>query len=223
MGKAFFVTATDTGIGKTFITAGLGFAAQSKGFKVGMSKPISCGGIEDAEFYKNKLKLKDSIDDINPVKFRHPLSPYAAMKTEKRNIDVAKIKRSIKDLRKKSNIVFVEGLGGAMAPVKKDYYVADMIRGLKMPCIVIARAGLGTINHTLMTIDELKKRKVRIAGIIMNGFGGREISQGSNARVIEELSGIKVVGKIKAKSSFANLVKQIKEQKVLEKILETCE
>lgn len=221
MGKAFFVTATDTGIGKTFITAGLGFAAQSKGFKVGMSKPISCGGIEDAEFYKNKLKLKDSIDDINPVKFKQPLSPYAAMKTEKNKIDVAGIKRSIKDLIKDRDIVLVEGLGGAAAPVKRNYYVADLIRDLKMPCIVIARAGLGTINHTLMTINELKKRKIRIAGIIMNGYNGKEISQRSNAQVIEELSGIKVVGKIKAKSSFAELVKQIGKQKIVDCLLGT--
>ena len=221
MGKAFFVTATDTGIGKTFITAGLGFAAQSKGFKVGMSKPISCGGIEDAEFYKNKLKLKDSIDDINPVKFKQPLSPYAAMKTEKNKIDVAGIKRSIKDLIKDRDIVLVEGLGGAAAPVKRNYYVADLIRDLKMPCIVIARAGLGTINHTLMTINELKKRKIRIAGIIMNGYNGKEISQRSNAQVIEELSGIRVVGKIKAKSSFAELVKQIGKQKIVDCLLGT--
>ena len=221
MGKAFFITATDTGIGKTFITAGLGFAAQTKGFKVGMSKPISCGGINDAVFYKNKLKLKDSIDDINPVKFKQPLSPYAAMKTEKNKIDVAGIKRSIKDLIKDRDIVLVEGLGGAAAPVKRNYYVADLIRDLKMPCIVIARAGLGTINHTLMTINELKKRKIRIAGIIMNGYNGKEISQRSNAQVIEELSGIKVVGKIKAKSSFAELVKQIGKQKIVDCLLGT--
>jgi dethiobiotin synthetase len=219
MSKVYFITATDTGIGKTFVAAGLGFAAQLKGFKVGMSKPISCGGIEDAGFYKNKLKLKDRIDDINPIKFKQPLSPYAAMKTEKKNIDIAKLKRSIDGLRKKSDVVLVEGLGGAMAPVKKNYYVADMIRDLKMPCIVIARAGLGTINHTLMTINELQKRKIRIAGIIMNGYNRKEISQRSNAKVIEELSGIKVIGKIKAKSSFDGLVKQIQKQRILEKCL----
>jgi len=219
LNKTFFITATDTGIGKTFIAAGLGFAAQLKGCKVGMSKPISCGGIEDAEFFKNKLKLKDTIDEINPIKFKQPLSPYAAMKTEKKKIDIAMLKRSIDKLQKKSDIVLVEGLGGAMAPVKKDYYVADMIKELRMPCIVIARAGLGTINHALMTIDELKKRNIKIAGIIMNGFEGREISQRSNAQVIEELSGIKVIGKIKAKSSFEKLVKQIKEQRILEKCL----
>ena len=219
MNKALFITATDTGIGKTFIAAGLGYVAKAKGLSVGVSKPISCGGIEDAEFFKNKLKLKDSIDAINPVKFKLPLSPYAAMKKEKKKIDTAKIKRSIRDLIRERDIVLVEGLGGAMAPIKNDYYVADMIKDLNISCLVIARAGLGTINHTLMTIAELKKRKIKIMGIILNGFDNKEISQRSNAQVIEELSGIKVIGRIKAKSSFAGLVKQINEQRILDKCL----
>jgi dethiobiotin synthetase len=218
MSKAFFIAATDTEAGKTFITAGLAFAAQEKGLSVGIIKPISCGGIEDAEFYKAKLKLEESVDSINPIKFRQPLSPYAAMKTEKNNIDISKIKGSVKKLIRLRDLVFVEGLGGALAPVKRNYYVADLARDLKLPCVIVARAGLGTINHTLMTIDELKKRKIRIAGIIMNGFDGREPSQISNAKVIEELSGVKVVGKIKARSSFNQLVKQINKQRIYEKL-----
>ena len=219
MSKVYFVTATDTEIGKTFITAGLGFAAQAKGLRVGISKPISCGGIEDAVFYKKKLKLKDSVDSINPVRFRQPLSPYAAMKTEKKKIDMAKIKKSLKELAKDRDLVFVEGLGGVLAPIKRNYYVADMIKSLRIPCIIIARAGLGTINHTLMTINELRKRGIKVVGIIMNGFDDEEISKRSNAQVIEELSGVKVIGKIKAGSSFASLLKQIKKQRMVEKCL----
>jgi dethiobiotin synthetase len=218
MSKAFFIIATDTEVGKTFIAAGLAFAAQAKGLSVGISKPISCGGIEDAKFYKLKLQLKDSIDSINPIKFKQPLSPYAAMKTEKIKIDTRKIKDSVKKLIAGRDLVFVEGLGGALAPVKKNYYVADMAKDLNIPCIIIARAGLGTINHTLMTIEALKKRKIMIAGIIMNGFEGKEPSQISNAKVIEELSGIKVIGEIKARSSFKELVEQIMKQKIYEKL-----
>ncbi|MFH1710627.1 MAG: dethiobiotin synthase, partial [bacterium] len=155
----------------------------------------------------------------NPIKFRQPLSPYAAMKTEGKKIDLFRIKESIKRTAKDRDLVFIEGLGGALAPIKKNYYVADLIKDLKMPCIIIARAGLGTINHTLMPIDVLRKRNVRVAGVIMNGFGGGEISQRSNAKAIEELSGVKVIGKIKAGSSFASLVKQIKEQRILEKLI----
>jgi dethiobiotin synthetase len=217
MSKAFFITGTDTEIGKTFIAAGLGFVAQSKGLDVGISKPISAGGIDDAKYYQENLKLKDSIDSINPVKFRQPLSPYAAMKMEKVKIDINKIKKSIQHLKVDRDLVLVEGLGGALAPIKKDYYVADLIKELNIPCVIVARAGLGTINHTLMTIEALKKRKIKIIGIIMNGFDGKEISQRSNAQVIEELSGVKIIGRIKARSTFASLVQQIRGQKVLEK------
>ncbi len=221
LGKAYFITATDTEVGKTFVAAGLAYAAQLKGLSVGISKPISCGGIDDAKFYKKQLRLKDSIDSINPIRFRQPLSPYAAMKNEKKRIDLRKIKESVRNLAKDRDLVLVEGLGGALAPIKKNYFVADMIKGLNMPCLIIARAGLGTINHTLMTVEVLKKRKIKIAGIIMNGFDGREISQRSNAKIIEELSGIPVIGKIRAKSSFKALVDQIQKQKVLRWIIKS--
>ena len=140
------------------------------------------------------------------------------MKKEKKKIDLHKIKKSVKNYVKDRDLVLVEGLGGVKAPIKKNYYVADLIKDLKIPCVIIARAGLGTINHTLMTIDVLRKRNIRIAGIIMNGVDGKEISQRSNAQVIEKLSGIKVIGKINAASSFMSLVRQLKEQRVLERM-----
>jgi dethiobiotin synthetase len=219
LAKAYFITATDTGAGKTFITAGLGAAAKNMGKNVGMMKPVSCGGIEDALFFKKMVDLADPIDLINPVKFRQPLSPYAAAKTEKVKIEITKIKSNLKYLCRFRDITFVEGLGGVMAPVKKGYYVADMIKDLKMPCIVIARAGLGTINHTLMTIDVLKKRHIKIAGIIMNGYDNSEPSQKTNKQVIEELSGVPVIGVIRARSSFKGLLKQIRSQKIMEKLI----
>jgi dethiobiotin synthetase len=217
--KAYFITGTDTEVGKTFIAAGLGAAAKEEGLNVGMMKPISCGGIEDAVIYRRRVGLADPIDLINPVKFRQPLSPFAASKTEKIRLDLEKIRRNFRSLTKYRDFVLVEGLGGAMAPVKKNYFVADMIKDFDIPAIVVARAGLGTINHTLMTIDVLKIRKVKIAGIILNGYDGEEPSQISNAAVIEELSKVPVIGRIKARSSFGSLLKQIKKQGILEKLL----
>lgn len=219
MDKAFFVTATDTEAGKTFIAAGLARLAKAKGLSVGISKPISCGGPEDAKFYKEKLDLSESVDEINPVKFRQPLSPFAALKNEKVKIDLKKIKRSVESLRKNKDLVFVEGLGGALAPIFKDYYIADLIKSLEIPCIIISRAGLGTINHTMLTVEALRSRGLKIAGIIMNGFANSEISEGSNAEIIEELSKIKVIGRIKAKSSFSSLVEQLNNQKTLGKLI----
>jgi dethiobiotin synthetase len=219
LAKTYFITATDTEVGKTFIAAGLAKAAQNRGLEVGYYKPISCGGIEDAEFLKYKLKLKDSLDLMNPIRFKQPLSPYAACIKEHVRVDLEQITTIADRLNVIKDFVLIEGLGGVLAPIKKDYFVVDMICSLRSPTIIVARAGLGTINHTLMTVEILKKRKLNIAGIIMNGYTGRELSEKTNDKVIEELSGIPVIGRIKAKSTFNSLLKQIEKQKILNKLL----
>ena len=219
MVKAFFLTGTDTEIGKTFIAAGLGAAAKENGLNVGMLKPISCGGIEDAMMFKKRVGLADPIELINPVRFRQPLSPYAAAKSGKVRIDLGKIRKDLGYLKKYRDFVLVEGIGGALCPIKKNYFVADLIKELKLPAVIVADAGLGTINHTLMTVEALRARKIKIVGIIMNGFDDSELSQRSNAVIIEEISRIPVIGKIRAKSSFNGLLKQIKRQGTLERLL----
>ncbi len=219
MAKAYFITGTDTGVGKTFIMAGIAKAAIDMGLSVGVMKPISSGGAEDALFFKKSLKLSDSLDDISPVRFEQPLSPYAAGKTENVRIDLARIREMLDGMTLGRDLLLVEGLGGVLAPIRKDLFVADMIYELKMPCLIVARAGLGTINHTLMTVEILRKRRINIAGIIMNGYSGKELSEKTNDKVIEELSGEKVIGRIKAKSSFSDLVRQIKKQRILERLL----
>jgi len=213
------VTATDTDVGKTFITAGLAKAAQMAGRNIGISKPISCGGIDDPLFYKDLLKISDNIDVINPIRFKKPLAPYSAKKSEKVKIDIPKIIKHVNSLKRWRDITFVEGIGGALVPIRKDYFVTDLIKDLNIPCIIIARAGLGTLNHTLMTIKVLRKAGVKIIGVILNGYKGSDPSEKTNAQDIEDLSGIPVIGRIKANSTFTSLVDQIERQKVLSKLL----
>lgn len=213
------MTATDTDVGKTFITAGLAKAAQMAGRNIGISKPISCGGIDDPLFYKDLLKISDNIDVINPIRFKKPLAPYSAKKSEKVKIDIPKIIKHVNSLKRWRDITFVEGIGGALVPIRKDYFVTDLIKDLNIPCIIIARAGLGTLNHTLMTIKVLRKAGVKIIGVILNGYKGSDPSEKTNAQDIEDLSGIPVIGRIKANSTFTSLVDQIERQKVLSKLL----
>jgi dethiobiotin synthetase len=219
LAKTYFITGTDTGVGKTFIGAGIARAAKDKGLKVGVCKPISSGGIDDAKYYIKNVGLKDDIDIINPIRFRQPLSPYVAGKKEKVRIDLDCVKGIVDQLASERDLVLIEGLGGVLAPIRKDYFVADMIYELKTPCIIVARAGIGTINHVLMTVEILKKRKINIKGIILNGYTGTELSEKTNDKVIEELSGVDVIGRIKAKSTFKGLIEQIKEQKIVEKLI----
>ncbi len=190
-----FITATDTGVGKTYITTLLAQTLQSLGVDVGVMKPFSAGPTaeSDAVYLKAKIKLKDSLKLINPVSVKLPLSPYAANK----KLKVKNVFKAYKQLEAKHDLVLVEGVGGALVPLTKNYYVADLIKDMKLSTIIVARAGLGTINHTLLTIEALKQRKIAIMGVILNGFTGKEISEKSNAEIIHELTGVPIIAKVK--------------------------
>ncbi|MFA5839525.1 MAG: dethiobiotin synthase [Candidatus Margulisiibacteriota bacterium] len=190
-----FITATDTGVGKTYITTLLAHTLQSLGVDVGVMKPFSAGPTaeSDAVYLKAKLKLKDSLRQINPVSVKPPLAPYAANK----KLKVKKVFKAYKQLEAKHDLVIVEGIGGALVPLTKNYFVADLIKDLKIPAIIVARAGLGTINHTLLTIEALKQRKIAIMGFILNGYTGKELSEKSNSRIIYKLTGVPILAKVK--------------------------
>lgn len=169
-----------------------------EGIDVGIMKPISAGPQKenDALYLKKRLKLKDPISLINPVHLNLPLAPYVAAAEAKTKINLKEIFRAFKKLESLHELILVEGVGGVLVPIKKDYFVADMIKDFGLSTIIVARAGLGTINHTLLTIEALKQRKINIFGIIMNGFNGQDLSEKTNVKMIEELSGIRVIAQI---------------------------
>ena len=204
--SGIFITGTDTGVGKTYITLLLATAFRGQGLKVGVMKPISCGpqSKNDAVCLKRQLELDDSLDLINPIRLRKPLSPYAAAEMESRKskvgnrkLKIGKIFSAYKKLSKKYDLVLVEGVGGALVPITDKYYVRDLIKDFGIPALIVARSGLGTINHTLLTIESLKNRNIDILGIILNGFAGKDLSEKSNAKITSKLSGIPVLAEIK--------------------------
>jgi dethiobiotin synthetase len=194
-----FITGTDTGVGKTYVTCHLAEKLRRAGVDVGVMKPISTGpaGEDDAFYLKKRLKLSDPLELINPIHLKHPLAPYPAARLEKRKIDLKKIFAAFKELEKRHETVLVEGIGGVAVPITKDYCVIDLIKDMGLPVIVVARAGLGTINHTLLTVGALIDCKIEVAGIIVNGFTGRDKAEKTNVEVIEKLSGIPVLEKLK--------------------------
>lgn len=187
--KGFFVTGTDTGVGKTEVAAYLARYFTSKGLSVGTMKPVATGNSEDARILR-----------VNPVSFRLPLAPLTASRLEKVKVDKEAIWKAFEKVKADSDLVIVEGIGGAMVPIsgrgKKVFYVFDMILKMRLPAIIVARPNLGTINHTLMTIEILRSRKIKIAGIIFNYTSRvkKDISVKTNPKIIEELSGVKVLG-----------------------------
>jgi dethiobiotin synthetase len=194
-----FVTGTDTGCGKTLVCAGIVNSFTNKGINCGYMKPISCGpkNDNDAVLLKKLLNLKDPLSSINPVALPYPLSPYAAARKAKKTIDLKKIVKYFTILNKKHEMLVVEGAGGALVPITKDYMVADLIKDLDIPAVIVARAGLGTLNHTFSTIEVLRKREIEIQGIIMNGYKGNDLSENNNAEIIENISGVPVLAKIR--------------------------
>lgn len=194
-----FITATDTGVGKTYITALIAQTLQDLGMNVGIMKPFSAGPISknDAVHLKAKLKLKDALKLINPVSVKLPLAPYVFCKLNNCKLNLKSIFTAYNRLCARYDLVLVEGIGGTMVPLTKNYFVADLIKDLHLPAIIVARAGLGTINHTLLTVEALKKRKIAIMGIILNGYTGLELSEKSNAKIIHELTGVPILAKVK--------------------------
>lgn len=197
MHKGIFITGTDTGVGKTIVTAGISLALKNKGINIGVMKPISTGGIQDAKFLLNFIGLKDDIRLVNPVSFKNPLAPYIAGKIENRKINTNKIFTAFNKLKKLHEFIIVEGIGGVLVPILKDYFVLDLIKDFKLPVVIVSRAGLGTINHTLMTIKVLEQKRVKILGVVMNGFTGKDLSGKTNQFVVENLSKYPVLAKIK--------------------------
>jgi len=185
--KVIFITATDTAVGKTITTYVLSILLKALGYSVGIMKPVQCGG-NDAKFLKA----------INPFYAPEPLSPHLAFRRSKIKFDKRRVQEGLKKLRSRHDIVLVEGAGGLMVPLTKGYYNADLIADLRAQVIVVARLGLGTINHTLLTINEIQRRGLMIKGILFcqTQPGRKGLSESTNPREIEKLSGVKVLGVI---------------------------
>jgi len=201
--KGFFVTGTDTGVGKTEVASYLVKRFREQGFRIGVMKPVATGVGKvcgDAETLRKACFSRYPAQYINPVSLKLPLAPMVAAKIEKKKIDMKLVWDSFKRLNADNDMVIVEGIGGVMVPIckrgKKIFYVLDMILKMRLPVIIVARPNLGTINHTLLTIKLLRRQNISIAGIIFNYTSKikRDLSIKTNPEVIERLSGEKVLG-----------------------------
>ena len=194
-GRGFFITGTDTGVGKTVATFVLGVLLQEKGFDVGVMKPVQCAGM-DAAFLRKTLNLDDTPEEINPFFAAEPLSPHLAFKRGEVNFNVKRVQKLYETLSHRHDIVLAEGAGGLLVPLKNDYLVADLARDMGLELIIVSRLGLGTINHTLMTIACARDRGLKIKGIVFNAGKNSKpgIPEQTNPDIIKKLSGVPVLG-----------------------------
>jgi dethiobiotin synthetase len=201
--KAVFVTGTDTEVGKTVVAAGLALALKKRGLDVGVMKPTATGCrvvrgklvAEDVEYLVGASGSDDEHELICPYMLREPLAPEVAGQLEHVRIDSRKIIRAFKELRRRHEALIVEGAGGVFVPIKKNYFMIDLIAALDTPMVIVARPGLGTINHTLLTREVARERKIEVAGIIINNYIERpSLAERTNPHVIRRYSSAELLG-----------------------------
>ncbi len=152
-----FVTGTDTGVGKTYFTCWLVRAWRRTGHDTAALKPIATGDREDALCLREAIGSRLSLDEINPVHFREPVAPLVAAQAEGRSIDFPMLNKGIREVRDRFSHVAVEGVGGWRVPLGEKYEVRDWARDLGLPVVVVARGSLGTLNHTLLTVEHRRR------------------------------------------------------------------
>ena len=200
--KSIFISGTDTDVGKTYITAGLAVTLRKMGLDVGVMKPFAAGTAqkkgfksEDIEILSKAAQVNDPEDLVNPQFFKIPASPYTAWKKLKIKPKIPTVLTNFKKLSKLHDLILVEGMGGIMTPILKNYFITNLIKEMKIPTIIVTRSKIGTINHTVMTIKMCEKYKIPIKGIIINnfdkGYAVKELT-----RDLQNLTGVKVLGSI---------------------------
>lgn len=200
--KAYFITGTDTGIGKTAITAGLAGSMRKLGVNVGVMKPIATGipqktGLKssDASILVEASGTKDSEDLINPVFLPIPTSPYDATKLLSVSVDMSLISTKFTKLCSMHDVLLVEGIGGMMTPITKNFFVADMIKTMEIETIIVTRATLGTLNHTIMTYKMCKDYNIKVKGLVINNFDEKGTAAEKNAPItLHEITGLDILG-----------------------------
>ena len=172
--RGIFITGTDTGVGKTIVTAAVAAAFTAHGVNTGIMKPITTGeaerstGLSDPDWLVSAMGVTDPPDLITPYRFRTAAAPLIAAARDGRAIEPARIIGALQALSARHDCVVVEGIGGVLVPVTPDLFVVDLARQMGLPVLVVARTSLGSINHTLLTLECLRSRGVPILGLIFN-------------------------------------------------------
>jgi dethiobiotin synthetase len=200
--RGLFVTGTDTGVGKTIVAAAICAALAARGDRVAAFKPVVTGTDDapgawppDHELLATSANAGQTAADIAPVTFGPPLSPHYAAELANTTIGPAHLLAAARTAGERANTLICEGVGGLLVPLTPDYSVRDLAVELAFPLIVVARTGLGTINHTLLTVEAARAAGLHVAGIVMTPWtASPEPIEQSNRATVERLSGVPVSG-----------------------------
>lgn len=192
----FFITGTDTGVGKTFVASAIAYKLRTTGLRVGVMKPVQSGcdptdetTLTDAYRLKEAANSLDPLDLICAYTFKEALAPNIAARRAGVQINIDKILADFDEISRDKEAVIVEGAGGLLAPLTDEATFADLALRLKMPLVIVAANRLGTINHTLLTISAAREAGLAIAGIVVNSTSAvADLSATCNASEIKRLT-----------------------------------
>ena len=196
-----FVTATDTGVGKTVVTGALARALQARGFSVGVAKSVQSGNraddpAGDAMLLKRFAGVPDAPEEICAYAFAAPLAPLVAARLERRAIEPGPILERVRRLSARYDVLLVEGAGGLMVPVGEDWTIGELAKWIGFPLLIVARPGLGTVNHTILTALAAQQLGLDPVGVVLNGLRpDADPSWETNPALIESFGGVPVVGR----------------------------
>jgi len=208
--KGIFITGTDTGVGKTVFSAALARLLRNRGINVGVMKPVTSGCND-----KNGLLVSDDAEllawgagievnqEVAPYLLREPIAPSAAAELEHKKIEFSRILAAYHRLSEEHDFVIVEGAGGLMVPLAGGLLIADLVKLLDLPLLVVARPNLGTVNHTLLTCFVARTLGLEIKGTIINNYPDFPDSAESTApHLIDSLSGVPLLARLPAFPDF---------------------
>ncbi|MCX7624842.1 MAG: dethiobiotin synthase [Candidatus Sumerlaeaceae bacterium] len=177
--SCLFITGTDTGCGKTVVTASLAKALAARGVDVGVAKPFASGldpetpeEISDIRYLQRAAGLNEPLEQVCPIRLRLPLAPANAAPLEGKQLNIEMVARAMRRYMSCHKITLIEGIGGAAVPLTESYLVSDFVKDLAVPVLIVSRSALGTINHTLLTVEHLRSKNVTIFGLAFNRIHG---------------------------------------------------
>ena len=198
-----FITGTDTNVGKTMIAAALAWLIRRMGVNVGVMKPFAAAQKVFSNRYKSMdaailakaAHVRDADEEINPFFYQVPAAPVMAARLVNQSTpSVLAAVKAFNKIASKHDFMIVEGIGGIMVPLRREAYVADLAKALKLPTIIVARSKLGTLNHIILTVKICRYYRLNVQGIIINGVPDRNgIVQKDLVSTIEELTDVQVL------------------------------
>ena len=198
--RGLFVTGTDTGAGKSVVAAAICAALADRGETVAAYKPVVTGLDDEPGEWPADHELLAAAsgrrpDDVTPVTFGPAVSPHLAAELEGRALEPPRLVAAAHDAAREADVLVCEGVGGLLVPLTPDYSVRDLAVDLRLPLVIAARTGLGTINHTLLTVEAARAAGLSVAGVVMTPWPDDALPiERSNRHTIERLAAVAVSG-----------------------------